>query len=147
MGLRTNVGKTDSLVCRSCQAARNQSEAAYRRNMTGEGPTYPERQKERFESMEYGKDVAAGLLASHRMMHHGQAKEERWSWEASSTGGDPQMYWLAFPTKGGPRSCPVGGFPVRAGTGTLMWMHFCSRHVRDIVIILGEGNLPHQRCS
>ena len=28
-----------------------------------------------------------------------------------------------------------------------MRMHFCSRHVRYIVIILEEGNLPHPRCS
>ena len=28
-----------------------------------------------------------------------------------------------------------------------MLMHFCSRHVQDIVIILEEGNLPHPRCS
>ena len=28
-----------------------------------------------------------------------------------------------------------------------MRIYFCSRHVRDIVIILEEGNLPHPRCS
>ena len=28
-----------------------------------------------------------------------------------------------------------------------MRMHFCSQHVRDIVVILEEGNLPHPRCS
>ena len=28
-----------------------------------------------------------------------------------------------------------------------MRMHFCSRHVWDILIILEEGNLPHPRCS
>ena len=28
-----------------------------------------------------------------------------------------------------------------------MRMHFCNQHVRDIVIILEEGNLPHPRCS
>ena len=28
-----------------------------------------------------------------------------------------------------------------------MPMHYCNRHVRDIVIILEEGNLPHPRCS
>ena len=28
-----------------------------------------------------------------------------------------------------------------------MRMHFCNRHVQDIVIILEEGNLPHPRCS
>ena len=26
-------------------------------------------------------------------------------------------------------------------------MHFCNRHVRDIVIILEEGKFPHPRCS
>ena len=45
VGLRTNVGKTVSMVCRPCQAAGTQSVAAYRRKMTGEGPTYRERQK------------------------------------------------------------------------------------------------------
>ena len=39
------------------------------------------------------------------------------------------------------------GCPGRAGTRTAMRMHFCSRNVRDIVIILEEGNLPHPRCS
>ena len=28
-----------------------------------------------------------------------------------------------------------------------MRMYFCNRHVRDIMIILEEGNLPHPRCS
>ena len=28
-----------------------------------------------------------------------------------------------------------------------MRMHFCNRHVRDIVIILEEGKFPHPRCS
>ena len=45
VGLRTNVGKTVSMVFRPCQAAGNQSEAAYGRKMTGKGPTYRERQK------------------------------------------------------------------------------------------------------
>ena len=75
--------------------------------MTWEGPTYRERQKEKVECRECGKEMAAGSLASHRMMQHGQAKEERWSWEASDTVGDPQTYQLAFPTKGGQKSCPV----------------------------------------
>ena len=28
-----------------------------------------------------------------------------------------------------------------------MRMHFCSRNIWDIVIILEKGNLPHPRCS
>ena len=34
-----------------------------------------------------------------------------------------------------------------SGTRTAMRVHFWRRHVRDIVIILEEGNLPHPRCS
>ena len=55
VGLQTNLGKTVSMVFRLCQAASNQSEAAYRRKMTGEGPTYRERQKERVKCGECGK--------------------------------------------------------------------------------------------
>ena len=91
--------------------------------------------------------MAAGLLASHRLTQHGQAVEERWSWEASATGGEPQTYRMTFPTKGGPQSCPVEGCLGRAGKRTAMQMHFFNGHVRDIVIILEEGNLPHPRCS
>ena len=147
VGLRKNVGKTVSMVFQPCQVAGTQSEAAYGRKMAGEGPIYRERQKGQVECGECGKEMVAGSMASHWMTQHGQVKEERWSWEASATGGDAQAYRLAFPTKGGPWSCPVEGSPGRSGTRTAMWIHFCSRHVRDIVIILEEGNLPHPRCS
>ena len=83
--------------------------------------------------------MAEGSLASHRMTQHGKAKEEQWSWSASATGGEPRTYRIDFPTKGGPRGCPVEGCPGRAGTRTAMRMHF--------VIILEEGNLPHPRFS
>ena len=63
------------MVFRPCQAAGTQSEAAYGRKMMGEEPTYRERQKERVACGECGKEMAAGLLASHWMTQHGQAKE------------------------------------------------------------------------
>ena len=85
-------------------------------------------------------------MASHRVTQHGWAAEERWSWEASATGGEPQTYRMSFLTKEGPRSCPVEVCTVQAGTRTAMRMHFFNRHVQDIVIILEEGNLPHPRC-
>ena len=43
VGLRTNVGKTVSMVCWTCQAAGTQLVAASGRKTTGEGPTYRER--------------------------------------------------------------------------------------------------------
>ena len=107
VGLQNNVGKAVSMVCRRCQAAGTQSAAAYGSKMTGEGPAYREQQKERVQCRECGKEMAAGSLASHKVTQHGQAAEEQWIWEASSTGGEPQTYRMSFPTKGGPRSCPV----------------------------------------
>ena len=49
VGLQTNVGKTVSMTCRPCPTSGNQSEVAYGRKMTGEGPMYLERKRERFE--------------------------------------------------------------------------------------------------
>ena len=40
VGLRTNVGKTVGMICRPCQLAGNQSEAAYGIRITGEVPIY-----------------------------------------------------------------------------------------------------------
>ena len=80
VGLRTNFGKTVSMVCRPCQASGTQLEAVYERKMMGEGPTYWERQKERVECGQCRKEMAAGSLASHMMTQNGQVKEERWSW-------------------------------------------------------------------
>ena len=142
MGLQTNVGKTVRMVCRPCQAEGTQSIAAYEKKMTGEGPTYRERQREWVLCGECGKEMAVGSLAGHMMTQHGQAAEERWIWEALATGGDPQTYRLAFLAKGGPRSCPVEGCPGRAGTRTAMRIHFYNRHVRDVVIHLGGGKYP-----
>ena len=68
LGLRTNVGKTVSMTYRPCPEAGNQSEEAYGRKMTREGPTYWERQKERVECGDCGKEMAARLLAFHRMI-------------------------------------------------------------------------------
>ena len=42
--------------------------------------------------------MAAGSLASHKVTQHGRAAEERWSWEASAKGGEPQTYRMSFPT-------------------------------------------------
>ena len=87
VGLRTNVGKTISMTCRPCPEAGNQSEEAYGRKMTGEGPTYRERQKERVECGDCGKDMAAGLLESHCMVQHGKAKADKCIWNKAATGG------------------------------------------------------------
>ena len=42
VGLQTNAGKKVGMVCRLYQTLGTQSEAAYGRRITGEGPTYQE---------------------------------------------------------------------------------------------------------
>ena len=102
VGLRTNVGKTISMTCRPSPSAGNQLEVAYGHNMTGERPTYRERQKERVECGYCGKEMAAGSLEAHRMIQHGKAKADKWSWtEAETGGGEPHTYRIEFPAKGG----------------------------------------------
>ena len=86
VGLWTHVGKTVGMVFRPCQAAGNQLEAAYGRQITGEGPTYQERQKGRVQCREYGEEMAAGYVAGHTMTQHGRAAEARRSWKTSATG-------------------------------------------------------------
>ena len=91
--------------------------------------------------------MAAGSLDSHRMTQNGKARERKWAWTDAATGGEEQKtYQMEFP-KGGTTDCPVEGCPGRTGTRTAMRVHFWRRHVRDTIIILEEGNLPHPRCE
>ena len=69
----------------------------------------------------------------------GQEGEEEAGDENSST------CRMVFPEKAGPISCPVKGCSGRASTWTAIRVHFWHRHVRDTVVILEEGNLPHPR--
>ena len=81
------------------------------------------------------------------MNQHRKARERKWAWTDAATGGEEQKtYRMEFP-KGGTKECPVEGCPGRAGTRTAMRVHFWRRYVRDTVIILEEGNLPHPRCE
>ena len=146
LGLLTNVGKTVSMVYRTFQAAGTQLEAAYWLKMTGEGLSYREQQKGRVKCREYGEEMVVGYLAGHSMTQHGRSAEERRICKTSATREYPRTYRMAFPAKGGPRSCPVEGFPGRAATRTVMRVNFLQLHVLDTVVILKEGNLSQPRC-
>ena len=71
VGLRTNFGKTVSMVCHHCQAkAGNRTQEAYGRRVTGEGRSYTERQRERVECAECGEQLAVGSVSIHQMTRH-----------------------------------------------------------------------------
>ena len=66
VGLTTNVGKTFSMVCHSCQVgAGNRTEEAYSWRITGEGRSYTERQWERVACGECGEFLTIGSMSSH----------------------------------------------------------------------------------
>ena len=85
---------------------------------------------------------------THRQTQPGMAKGRQGSEgdEGDGGGNEPRTYKMAFLTRVEPSSCPVKGCNGRALTKTAMWLHFWHRHVRDTVVILEEGTLPHPRC-
>ena len=114
--------------------------------MTGEGNSYRERQKGRVQYRECGEEIVDGFMVGHMKTQHGRSAEEIWSWKTLGTGEEPRTYCMAFPAKGGPRSCPVEGCPGQAATRAAMRVHFLHRHVQDTLVILKEGNPPHPWC-
>ena len=53
---------------------------------------------------------------------------------------------MSFPTRTGPWEFPIEGCRGRTAIRTALRVHFFRRHIRDTVVILEEGNLPHPQC-
>ena len=85
---------------------------------------------------------------THPQTQHIVAKERLGSNGDEAEGGEdkPRTYKMAFLTRAGPMPCPVEGYSGRASTQTAMRVQLWHRHVRDTVVILEEGDLPHPRC-
>ena len=63
VGLQTNVDKTVSMSCKPCRAGTgNRTAEGYRRQITGDGNSFRERQIERVACGECGAELAAGSL-------------------------------------------------------------------------------------
>ena len=106
-----------------------------------------ERHRERVLRPERGKESAKGSLVTHRQTQKGVAKGGLGpEGDEEDRGDKPITYRLEFPAKAGPMPCPVEGSSGRALTRTAMRVHFWHRHVRNIVVILEEVNLPHTWC-
>ena len=135
------------MVCHPCRAAGVREDEVYTRKMTGAGRSYKERQRERVSCPECGKDLARGSLAAHCQTQHGVTKGgPRQEGDREGRGDEPRTYRMAFLTKAGLRHCPFERCSGRAATRTAMRVHFWHHHVRDTVVIMEEGNLPHPRC-
>ena len=93
---------------------------------------------------ESGKEVSKGSLVVHHQTQHGVTKG-RLGQEGDEVaeGKNIRTYGMMFIIKAVPRPCPFEGCSVQASTQTEMMVQFWHRHVRDTVLILEEGNLPH----
>ena len=113
--------------------------------MTGEGGWFKERQEEQVLCPECRKELAKGSLVTHRQTKHGVYKGGLGSEGDEVDGGnnEPRNYRMAFPTRAGPRPCPVEECSGQNSIRTEMKVHFWYRHARDTVVIMEEGNLPH----
>ena len=84
---------------------------------------------------------------THRQIQNGVAKLGLVSEGGGSDGVDnPRTYRMTFPARAGPRPCPVKWCSGRASMQTEMRVELWHRQVRETMVILEEGNLPHQRC-
>ena len=87
-----------------------------------------------------------GSLATHRQTQHSVAIGG--AGQKYNEGGrsrDTRTFWMTFLEKVVPSPCPFEVCSVWAVTRTAMLVNFWYRHVRDTVVILEEGNLPHPR--
>ena len=69
-----------------------------------------------------------------------------WHWGTTALCGKPRTYKRNLLIAGGANNCPVEGCRGRAAIQTMMRVHVYHQNVRDTVIILEEGNLPHIWC-
>ena len=150
MGLRTNVRKTMGMVCSILRTARVREDESYTRIITGDGSSFKKRERERVLCPECGKELAKGSLVIYGQTQHVVAKGGLVSEGGESYRRDrddnPRTYRMVFPVQAGPRTCPVEGCSGWASTRTAMKVHFWHRHVRDTIVILEKGNLPHSWC-
>ena len=111
--------------------------------MTGAGRSHKERQRERVNLPECRKELERGSLAEYHQTQNGVEKGGS-GHEGYGEGG--VTIPMAFPSKAGPRPCPVEECSGRAATRMTTRMNLWHCHVRETEVILEEVNLLHPRC-
>jgi Reverse transcriptase (RNA-dependent DNA polymerase) len=105
MGLETNITKTKMMTCFPNQTTTTRlSATAYKRQMTGEGPSYQERQRQRVECPECTLEMSQGALKMHRQRTHGVEDMEAVPAAALQP---PVDYYVSFPKTTRSKPCPV----------------------------------------
>ena len=72
VGLQMNLNKTKDMICTPGLIGEKQGSEAYKRQATGEGPTFWERKRTRVSCEECGETMAASSLRHHMERAHGR---------------------------------------------------------------------------
>ena len=86
-------------------------------------------------------DLAAELLLAHRKDQNGTSRGPKWV--ATPTTPSPRMYRVSFLWAFESVGCPVEGCGGRKLTRTNLRIHFLNRRMKDMIVIMEEGNHPH----
>ena len=143
INLATNTVKTVTMTCFPNYNNPNLSEAAYKRRMTGTGPTFRARQRAKVTCPQCDKSMNQSSLQTHLRTIHGL--------DPSTTALPKQVptaaYRISFSKALASRDCPVPGCLGRSTTWAGLRHHFNRRHPDDILCIVEEGGQPLPRCS
>ena len=94
--------------------------------------------------LECRQELVKVSLVVHRQNQHSLKKGgSGQEGDNEGEGNKTRTFRMAFPAKSGLMPCPVKGCSGRSVTWTAIHVHLWHRHVRDTVVILEEGNLPH----
>ena len=84
------------------------------------------------------------MLAAHSQSQHG--KEWQTQWKAPLKKKYPRIYRVSLHRASGYIGCLVGDCGGKTTTHTNLHIHFMHRRVWDMLVILGEENIPHPCC-
>ena len=89
-------------------------------------------------------ELATGSLKSHQQAQN--RKETPPQGETATATPDPMIYRVSFPRVTESIGYPVEVCKGRETTRTNLRIHFILQHMRDMIVIMEEGNRHHPRC-
>ena len=144
VGLKTNVGKTEAMVCQPPHIAPALSEESYASFLGRTGESSSTRKRRRVTCERCNSSMQAKYFRIHNRRVHGL--DEGQVCLPAPTRDHGQLYTMDFPRTLRKAKCPV---PLCPGTASSWWSmrrHFVSRHPVDSVHIRQEGPRPFEKC-
>jgi len=155
-GLKMNAMKTEAMIMAGEKTAPALSEVAYARMTGGNGKTCRDRMDEKVVCEFCTAEVRQGYFQTHMQTRSCLASQKECNYTPaeievepeSDDEQEPKVYHTDMPKVSNTRTpCPVNGCTGSANRWHLMRKHFRALHIKDTVVILGEGNSPLPRCG